>query len=59
MIPDAYITERRLRVLREPLWPIPASVVISMTEENLDDLDALRCLMRVASAQAMERRGAA
>ena len=59
MIPDAYITERRLRVLREPLWPIPASVVISMTEENLDDLDELRCLMRVARAQAMERRGAA
>ncbi len=40
MIPDAHITERRLRALRELPWPIPAAVVLEMTDEDLDRLAA-------------------
>jgi hypothetical protein len=40
MIPDSYILERRLRILRELPWPIPAAVVMSMTSEDFDALDA-------------------
>ncbi len=38
MIPDSYITERRLKVVKELPWPIPATVLISMTDEDLDRL---------------------
>lgn len=40
MIPDAYILERRLQAVRELPWPIPALVVVGMTDEDLDRLAA-------------------
>jgi hypothetical protein len=42
MFPDAYILERRLRQLERLPWPIPAAVLLEMTEEDFDDLDAAR-----------------
>jgi hypothetical protein len=36
LIPDAYITESRLRAVRELPWPIPAAVLVEMTDEDLD-----------------------
>ena len=36
MIPDAYITELRLKAVRELPWPIPALVTVGMTDEDLD-----------------------
>ena len=38
MIPDAYITELRLKAVRELPWPIPAVVLVEMTDEDLDHL---------------------
>ena len=38
MIPDAYITELRLKALRELPWPIPAAVLVEMSDEDLDRL---------------------
>jgi len=40
MFPDADILERRLRQLERLPWPIPATVIIRMSEEDLDNLDA-------------------
>ena len=40
MIPDAYITELRLKAVREMPWPIPAAVLVEMTDEDLDRLAA-------------------
>jgi hypothetical protein len=40
VIPDAYITELRLKAVRELPWPLPAAVLISMTDEDLDRLAA-------------------
>jgi hypothetical protein len=40
MIPDAAMVESRLRVVRELPWPIPALVVVGMTDEDLDHLAA-------------------
>jgi hypothetical protein len=40
MIPDSYITERRLKAVRELPWPIPAAVLVEMTDEDLDRLSA-------------------
>ena len=40
MIPDLDILERRIAVMRELPWPLPALVVIEMTDEDLDNLDA-------------------
>jgi hypothetical protein len=40
MIPDAYITERRLKAVRELPWPIPALVVVGLLDEDLDHLAA-------------------
>ena len=40
MIPDAYITELRLKAVRELPWPIPADVLFEMTDEDLDRLSA-------------------
>jgi hypothetical protein len=39
VIPDTDILERRARVVRELPWVIPASVVIEMTDWDLDRLD--------------------
>ena len=36
MIPDAHITDLRIKVVRELQWPIPAKVLISMSDEDLD-----------------------
>ena len=36
MIPDAHITELRLKAVRELPWPIPAVVLVQMTDEDLD-----------------------
>jgi ParB-like chromosome segregation protein Spo0J len=38
VIPDAYITESRLKAFRELPWPIPALVIVGMTDEDLDRL---------------------
>jgi hypothetical protein len=38
MFPDAYIVERRLRVLRGLPWPIPASMIMRFTDEDFDYL---------------------
>jgi len=40
VIPDAYITELRLKAVRELPWPIPADVLFEMTDEDLDRLAA-------------------
>ena len=40
MIPDSYITELRLKAVRELQWPIPAAVLVEMTDEDLDRLSA-------------------
>jgi hypothetical protein len=40
MIPDAYITELRLKAVCELPWPIPAAVLVKMTDEDLDRLAA-------------------
>jgi hypothetical protein len=40
MIPDSYITELRLKAVRELPWPIPAAVLVQMTDEDLDHLAA-------------------
>ena len=40
MIPEAYITELRLKAVRELPWPIPAAVLLEMTDEDLDRLAA-------------------
>jgi hypothetical protein len=40
VIPDAFITESRLRAVRELPWPIPAAVLLEMTDEDLDLLAA-------------------
>ena len=40
MIPDAYTTELRLKAVREMPWPIPAAVLVEMTDEDLDRLAA-------------------
>ena len=40
MIPDAYITDLRAKVVRELPWPIPAAVLMDMTDEDLDHLAA-------------------
>jgi hypothetical protein len=40
VIPDAEMVEARLRVVRELPWPIPAFVVVAMTDEDLDLLAA-------------------
>ena len=40
MIPGQDILESRVQAMRELPWPIPALVVIQMTDEDLDLLDA-------------------
>ena len=40
MIPDAFITDLRAKVVRELPWPIPAAVLMDMTDEDLDRLAA-------------------
>jgi hypothetical protein len=40
VIPDAYITEPRLKAVCELPWPIPAAVLVKMTDEDLDRLAA-------------------
>ena len=40
MIPDQDILENRVQAMRELPWPIPALVIIEMTDEDLDLLDA-------------------
>jgi len=40
LIPDQDILENRVMAMRELPWPIPALVIISMSDEDLDLLDA-------------------
>jgi hypothetical protein len=40
VIPDVDILENRVQAMRELPWPIPALVIIEMTDEDLDNLDA-------------------
>jgi hypothetical protein len=40
MIPNLDILERRIAAMRGVPWPIPALVIIEMTDEDLDLLDA-------------------
>ena len=37
---DIDIVENRVQAMREQPWLIPALVVVSMTDEDLDNLDA-------------------
>ena len=39
MFPDADILERRIRQLKRLPWPIPASVIMQMTDADFDALD--------------------
>jgi hypothetical protein len=39
VIPDLDILESRVAAMRDLPWPIPALVVVSMTDEDLDNLD--------------------
>jgi phage FluMu protein gp41 len=40
VIPDLDILERRVAAMRDIPWPIPALVIMHMTDEDLDRLDA-------------------
>jgi hypothetical protein len=40
VIPDSFITELRLKAVRELPWPIPAAVLVQMSDEDLDRLAA-------------------
>jgi hypothetical protein len=40
LIPDQDILESRVQAMRELPWPIPALVILEMTDEDLDLLDA-------------------
>jgi hypothetical protein len=40
VIPDQGILENRVQAVMELPWPIPALVIIEMTDEDLDNLDA-------------------
>jgi phage FluMu protein gp41 len=40
LIRDLDILERRIQAMREIPWPIPALVVMQMSDEDLDQLDA-------------------
>ena len=40
MIPDQDILENRVQAMRELPWVIPALVIIEVTDEDLDLLDA-------------------
>jgi hypothetical protein len=42
MFPDADILERRLRQLERLPWPVPAAVIMRMTEADFDALDMAR-----------------
>jgi hypothetical protein len=39
VIPDTDILERRLRQLERLPWPVPAAVIMRMTEADFDALD--------------------
>jgi hypothetical protein len=41
VIRETYILETRMRVVRDVPWPIPALVIMEMTDEDLDNLDAV------------------
>jgi hypothetical protein len=40
VIPDAFITDLRAKVVRELPWPIPAAMLLKMRDEDLDRLAA-------------------
>jgi hypothetical protein len=40
VIPDADVLENRVQAMRELPWIIPALIVIEMSDEDLDTLDA-------------------
>jgi hypothetical protein len=40
LIPDAFITDLRTKVVRELPWPIPAAILMEMSDEDLDHLAA-------------------
>jgi hypothetical protein len=42
MFPDVDILERRLRQLERLPWPVPAAVIMRMTDEDFDALDMAR-----------------
>jgi hypothetical protein len=42
MFPDVDILERRLRQLERLPWPVPASVIMRMTDADFDALDMAR-----------------
>jgi hypothetical protein len=41
MFPDTYILESRAHVVRGLPWPLPACVLMRMTDEDLDHLAAV------------------
>jgi hypothetical protein len=40
MFPDAEILERRVHQVERLPWPIPALMLLEITDEDLDELDA-------------------
>jgi hypothetical protein len=42
MFPDVDILERRLRQLERLPWPVPAAVIMRMTDADFDALDMAR-----------------
>ena len=40
MFPDAEILERRVAAMMDLPWPIPSTIIMYMTDEDLDNLDA-------------------
>lgn len=40
MIPDALLVEERLKTFLELPWVLPAAVMMEITDEDLDHLDA-------------------
>jgi hypothetical protein len=65
VIPDAFITDLRAKVVRELPWPIPATVLLKMTDEDLDRLgaaqsrDAYWGVLNAVVTRILERRLAA
>jgi hypothetical protein len=59
VIPDAHITDLRAKVVRELPWPIPAAVLLEMTDEDLDRLAAAPNRDTGVVTRILERRLAA
>jgi hypothetical protein len=55
VIPDAFLTDQRAKVVRELPWPIPALAVVEMTDDDAF-LEALRAYLRAGRRVALTAR---